>query len=407
MKTVVLVVFMSLLSMFFFSGTAYAVCGDGIIDGGEECDDGDTNDFNACRNDCTIYDPYFIDVPGSHWAFEYVQQLYEYAISQGYPDGTYQPGNNVSRAEMSAYVIRTIDLVGDVTSVTAGTGLTGGGDTGDVTLNADTTYLQRRVSSTCSAGSSIRTINENGTVVCEPDDGVGVETDPTVLASVKDGVSWPEVSGKPAGFADNVDDVGITSETDPQVGSNTTNYVPKWNGSALVTGGTIYDNGNIGIGTNSPSLNHKFHVVGNVRIDNMFRSGSESGTTEGPLYPNPGGIIVRKINSNVNTDGNVVAATDGVPFQRDGTNGGFKAVFIGFNTIICMGIDSSGANVNSINSVISSGTYTVYTNAQDVVYMSCSLGDPWTLAGHTTQLTIFRETGNDNWNGFMTSTYDQ
>lgn len=51
---------------------------------------------------------YFSDVPPSHWAYDYVQQLYESGISQGYQDGTYQPGNNVSRAEMAAYTVRTI-----------------------------------------------------------------------------------------------------------------------------------------------------------------------------------------------------------------------------------------------------------------------------------------------------------
>ncbi len=59
---------------------------------------------------------------------------------------------------------------GDITGVTAGTGLTGGGTTGTVTLNADTAYLQRRVIGTCAAGSSIRAISATGTVTCETDD---------------------------------------------------------------------------------------------------------------------------------------------------------------------------------------------------------------------------------------------
>jgi hypothetical protein len=42
------------------------------------------------------------------------------------------------------------------------------------------------------------------------------------------------------------------TESDPQVGANTTNYVSKWNGSSLVTS-QLFDNGmNVGIGTSTP-----------------------------------------------------------------------------------------------------------------------------------------------------------
>jgi len=74
--------------------------------------------------------------------------------------------------------------------VNAGTGLSGGATSGSATLNANTTYLQRRVSSSCTVGSSIRAINEDGTVLCQ------------------------------------TDVVGLTSESDPKVGSNTNNYFP-------------------------------------------------------------------------------------------------------------------------------------------------------------------------------------
>jgi len=149
---------------------------------------------------------------------------------------------------------------GDISAVNAGTGLSGGGLSGEVTLNvastfmlpqtcangqvtkwnssthlwecgddsdtlyyngtglllssttfsADTAYLQRRVGSICSTGSSIRVINSDGTVTCETDD------DTTYTAGIGLTLSSGQFSL-------------LSTYRLPQSCSN--NQVPKWIGS--------------------------------------------------------------------------------------------------------------------------------------------------------------------------------
>lgn len=119
---------------------------------------------------------------------------------------------------------------GDITGVTAGSGLTGGASSGAATLDVgagsgisvaadtvsiDPTYTQRRVSSGCGGGSAVQSIAEDGTPTCISAGGAGDITE--VTTSGTSGLTGGATSGA----------VALTLRTDCAV-----NYVLAWNGGS-------------------------------------------------------------------------------------------------------------------------------------------------------------------------------
>lgn len=79
------------------------------------------------------------------------------------------------------------------------------------------------------------------------------------------------------------------------------------------------------------------------------------------------------------------------------------------NTVNCMGMNSSGAPVNRYGAAAflgDAGTLQVFTDAQAVVYATCSFGNS-SNAQHVTQVTLQRRDGDYSWVGTVTSSYNQ
>lgn len=74
-----------------------------------------------------------------------------------------------STSAASADLLGTLSPSDVVTTINAGTGLTGGGSGNTVAIGIDPTKVQSRVAGSCGTNQSIQSIAQDGTVSCEPD----------------------------------------------------------------------------------------------------------------------------------------------------------------------------------------------------------------------------------------------
>ncbi len=83
---------------------------------------------------------------------------------------------------------------------------------------------------------------------------------------------WSGITGIPTDFSDGIDNVGITGESDPKVGTLTNNKVPKWSNTGKLVDSSINDNG-AGVGITTP-----LNVSGTVTATDVTATGTVTST---------------------------------------------------------------------------------------------------------------------------------
>ena len=196
---------------------------------------------------------------------------------------------------------------------------------------------------------------------------------------------------------------GIVPVANGGTGSPTKNFVDLTTTQTIAGGKTLSDN---------------------LRTSALTRAGSETGTAQAPFIATSigtyNGLVTRRVTTTSSTAGQIVARTNVLRLERDGTSGGWLLSNddLGgtedlIQSVFCLGINSGGTVVTRLFELNGNGpgTTVLFTDAQNVGYFQCSFGNSRS-PGHQTQVVLQRTFNtflfaNSRWVGTVTSTYNQ
>ncbi len=193
------------------------------------------------------------------------------------------------------------------------------------------------------------------------------------------------------------------TETDPQVTSTTTNYVPRWNGTTLIDGVIADDGTNVGIGI-APSVGNKLAVSGKTRTTNFQMTNGatanyvlQSDATGNASWVNPTTLSITE------TDPQVSSTTSSVVPKWNGTTL-VDGIMVDDGTNVGVGIIPSAGNKLEVNGKTKTTDFQMTTGATaNYVLQSDATGNAsWALPNNTlsvvrTNLSAGQSLGTSGW----------